>query len=355
MTRAPFLLLALGCLALALGCNRGTVMQPDRIRFSHGPHLRAGNRCLDCHDGVIAPAGAGAGTRAAALPSEARCRSCHTRPEQQRCGFCHTEPRAPGTWAPRHRELVFRHDTHVARARGGCVGCHGAGASDDEAAGFEPGIPAMATCTDSCHAADMRQMACSKCHTSLRRYTVEQLAVVRHGEGFARRHGTAARASGGLCGQCHEPTFCVRCHSAAPGPPLADLEPLANTRDFVHRGDFMARHADEARLQQGTCTRCHGVDFCDGCHQASGVGGRVGPGAAHPPGWLDPLSPRGHARAARRNILACASCHESDATQVCVPCHREGGGAGNPHPPGFAAGFDRRSHGVCVACHPVAP
>ena len=58
---------------------------------------------------------------------------------------------------------------------------------------------------------------------------------------------------------------------------------------------------------------------------------------------------------ARRNLLSCASCHESDATQVCTPCHRVGGVAPNPHPPGFRAGIEPRQHSVCTVCHGVSP
>ena len=100
------------------------------------------------------------------------------------------------------------------------------------------------------------------------------------------------------------------------------------------------------------CLRCHGTPFCDGCHQTSGVGGGVGPQSPHPVGWLDPLSPMGHAREARRNLVSCVSCHESDAETKCVPCHRVGGVAGDPHPPGSGLTMDDAlRHGVCRACH----
>ncbi len=343
-------------LALA-GCHRAEAppVRADGIRFAHGPHLRAGATCLQCHERVVDPTSDGARARNLALPSEAVCQGCHTALAQRACGYCHTEPRSPRTYAPRDRELTFSHATHVARERGGCVSCHAVRADTSTVRPFEPEIPSMDTCASRCHGEAMRAMNCSLCHKSLERYSMSELSLVRHGPGFAQRHGAEARASGGLCTQCHEPNYCARCHSPSAGAPLADLEPMAAARDFVHRGDFQARHADEARLSQNTCTRCHAVETCDGCHRTSGVGGSVGPRAAHPVGWLDPHSPRSHAREARRNILACASCHESDAAQTCAPCHREGGGAGNPHPPGFAAGFDRTQHAVCLVCHTHAP
>lgn len=351
------LFVVLAALLFAVSCQRGDTerVRPDAIRFSHGKHLRAGATCPQCHARVVDPAADTARTRNLALPAEAVCTGCHTRPEERACAYCHAEPRNPRTYLRTDRELNFSHATHVARERGGCVSCHGLRADTSTVRPFEPEIPTMAGCATRCHDADMRAMNCTKCHRSLDRYSMEDLAFVRHPAGFARRHGAQARAESNLCSQCHEPNFCARCHNPSAGAPLADLELMSVARDFVHRGDFQARHADEARLTQNTCTRCHAVETCDGCHRTSGIGGGVGPRATHPVGWLDPNSPRSHAREARRNILACASCHETDAAQVCTPCHREGGGAGNPHPPGFAAGFDRTQHSVCLVCHTHAP
>ena len=348
--RLAGLLLAL---ALTVACRRTetSAVQPDRIRFAHGPHLRAGQSCLACHARVVAPEANATGARRRGLPTEAECLACHTRPAERACAYCHNEPRGPRTYAPHERALVFDHGPHVARERGGCVSCHAVGADASTVRGFEPAIPTMDTCANRCHGDDMRALRCDRCHRSLARYSVDELSLVRHGPGFARRHGAEARAAASLCAQCHDPDHCARCHAPTAGAPLADLEPMAVARDFVHRGDFQARHAEEARLSQGSCNRCHGVDTCNECHRTSGIGGSVGPRATHPVGWLDPLSPRSHARAARRDLLACASCHEADAVRTCAPCHRAGGGAGNPHPPGFAAGLDRSQHAVCLASH----
>lgn len=336
----------------ALSCSRPATVTRDHVRFSHGPHLRAGQSCTSCHSDLVTAA---PNARPRAMPTEASCRQCHTRPAEQRCGYCHTNPAAPMPFERPNRELVFSHAAHAPRTRGNCVSCHGIGANTDSALSFEPRVPTMSGCLGSCHSDDMRTLACARCHQNLRRYALDDVSVVRHTPGFARHHGTEARTSGAMCAQCHEPTFCNPCHSAAPGLSLADLETTAVTRDFVHRGDFMARHPDESRFNTATCARCHGVEFCDGCHRASGIGGGVGPSATHPPGWLDPASPNGHARAARRNLLACVSCHESDAVGVCTPCHRVGGVARSPHPPGFRAGIDAQRHAVCLACHEGSP
>ncbi|MCC7540279.1 MAG: hypothetical protein IT379_28935, partial [Deltaproteobacteria bacterium] len=341
---APIALPASLTLAL-VACSANPPPPRDSIRFSHGPHLAKSIPCTRCHARAsmteeeasaaarAAAADAGAarpdgGAPAAArvtgpslgasnaplLPSEAECRSCHTEGRQQECRFCHTRPQAAAGYPRPPTDIWFDHTSHLERTRGNCVRCHGRGVTDAVARGFQPRAPDMAACTSSgCHADDMRALRCSECHRDLHTYELEDLRSFRHPPGWARRHGRSARAETDLCGQCHEPTFCSRCHTSSPGMPLELVEPMGVDRDFVHRGDFVARHSTEARLERGTCARCHGVPFCDECHRTSGIGGGVAPSSAHPPGWVDPLSPNNHARAAQRDLMSCAACHESDA------------------------------------------
>lgn len=340
-----FALAAIGALVLA-SCTPPPAQ--DHIVFSHGPHLARGATCTDCHAGVTMRDDARPrGTEL--LPSEETCRSCHTDPARDRCGYCHSEPSAPRTYTHHLDEIRFDHASHEAPRQGECVSCHGG--TIRTLAAFEPARPSMSSCTTGCHAEEMRAFECLACHRDLGRYRLGDLVTIEHPPGFGRDHATAARADGAPCAQCHEPTFCGDCHLASPGLPLEVLDATRVYRELVHRGDFVARHAIEADLERGTCARCHGTSFCDDCHRLSGVGGTVALGGAHPPGWLDPASPFGHARAARRDLLSCVSCHESDAEQRCVPCHRVGGVAASPHPPGFGGGRDPLAHGVCRACH----
>lgn len=356
---------AMACIALVLTACHAPSPPRDRIIFEHAPHLAEGISCARCHGAAAPeeelegedddPAAADneahpSATGRPLLPAEADCKSCHDDPETDRCDRCHTQPRHPATYAESDDDIRFDHAEHTRSDQGMCVRCHGGGTQT--LAAFEPRRPRMSTCTSSCHADDMRELACARCHSDLHRFRIDDVSLVSHGPGFLRRHGEQARTDSALCTQCHEPTFCEDCHMSAQGAPLEMFEPTAVYRDFVHRGDFLARHSVEVGLERGTCVRCHGVSFCDGCHQASGVGGSVAANSPHPPGWLDPLSPFGHARAARRDMLSCVSCHEQDAEQTCVPCHRVGGVAGNPHPPGFGGGgMDPLRHSVCRACH----
>lgn len=344
-------------LALVLCACTPSVPARDHVRFTHGPHLAAEMTCTRCHAraasgdaGEISSApSARVSSARPLLPSEADCRSCHTDPERDRCERCHTAPERAARYDEREDDIRFDHSRHDDAEQGRCVSCHGR--EGTSAAAFEPIRPSMDTCTDSCHRDDMRALRCVRCHSDLHRYRIDDVAMIGHPPGFLRRHGTTARVDSALCTQCHEPSFCEECHLSSPGAPLEAWSPRSAHRDFVHRGDFVARHGAEADLERGTCARCHGVDFCDGCHRQSGVGGGVAPGSPHPPGWLDPVSSFGHAQAARRDLLSCVSCHEADAEQTCVPCHRVGGVAGNPHPPGFGAGNDPMRLGVCRVCH----
>jgi hypothetical protein len=99
--------------------------------------------------------------------------------------------------------------------------------------------------------------------------------------------------------------------------------------------------------------RCHTVETCDACHLARGVSGNGADSAnPHPPGWIgaNPRARSFHGRAARRDIVACASCHEQGAATNCIRCHTVGAFGGNPHPGGWKSA---RSKGdtICRYCH----
>jgi hypothetical protein len=126
-------------------------------------------------------------------------------------------------------------------------------------------------------------------------------------------------------------------------------------RDFIHRNDFLSRHAVEAAADPPLCRRCHGTSFCESCHEGQGLTpGAARPRNPHPAGWALPGSAQFHGTEARRDIAACASCHDQGAASICVDCHKVGGIGGDPHPAGFAARHPREEiaqNGMCAACH----
>jgi hypothetical protein len=216
--------------------------------------------------------------------------------------------------------------------------------------------PPMDACL-SCHEHKQEYSAgrCGGCHLDLRKYRLEPLSTFSHQGDFVRELGASARATAETCAQCHEQTFCSDCHAKTVSTKIEVKFPERVDSYFIHRNDFISRHAVEAQAEPATCRRCHGSSFCENCHQAQNLTPfGSNPRDPHPSGWSFPGSANFHGTAARRDILSCAGCHDQGAQSICVDCHKVGGVGGNPHPPGWEArhGRDEMMHnGMCHACH----
>jgi hypothetical protein len=247
--------------------------------------------------------------------------------------------------------IRFDHDQHLAlRDVGGqCVKCH-AGVVEKG----RPTLPAMAQCF-SCHEHEKqwKQATCAPCHARADLERTLPQTFLQHDENFIRRHGVAARQETRLCQSCHSEAQCDSCHDVTQGLAVERRRPEQIERHFVHRGDFVVRHAIEAQSESARCARCHSVESCDSCHVARGVSGnRVNGRNPHPPGWVttDPNGKSLHGRDARRDIVLCASCHEQGSATNCIRCHKVGGSGGNPHPGGWKSS-QSKSSGTCRYCH----
>lgn len=325
----------------------------DRIVFSHQLHVEdMGLECTDCHASVAEATTAAASVR----PKMEECFACH---EADPCTQCHTSEENPSaTWAPTSaHELRFDHAAHLARSGIACATCHaGAEASTqvDDALN-----PEMSVCT-GCHQRQMNRLNCRKCHERLPDLGKPSLGEAVHTTGFYALHGAWATGSAHLCSQCHEQSYCADCHArTAPLRPSVKL-PLATDRNFVHRGDYLGRHALDAAARPASCQTCHGQSFCQDCHRkahatADGRGAR----SPHPAGYAFRGSGKAfHGTDARVNIQQCATCHDQGAASNCVTCHRVGGIGGNPHPPGFDRRNGenaKRNSRACIPCHRGAP
>jgi hypothetical protein len=317
-------------------------------RFPHAVHLAG----LDCGG-----------------PGEAECMSCnschavskrdraHKLPDSDLCASCHRDDahevarllavvpaRASG-------DIHFDHDKHLDLdpIKGQCVKCH-AGVVTAGAATMPP----MSACF-SCHEHEQQWKAgtCAPCHERVDLEKTVPQTFLRHDEAFVRHHGQLAEQQGALCASCHSESQCNDCHDLTQGLMVERRRPERIDRDFVHRGDFIVRHAIEAQEQPARCARCHTVASCDECHVARGVSGNAKAGRnPHPPGWVgtNAASRSFHGREARRDILACAGCHEQGPATNCIRCHKVGGFGGNPHPSGWRS---TRSEGseMCRYCH----
>lgn len=163
-----------------------------------------------------------------------------------------------------------------------------------------------------------------------------------HTPAFRRQtHALHARLDADACKTCHTPQSCLDCH-LGPGRVA-----------HIHPPGYVSYHALDALKDAGSCQGCHNAQqFCLDCHSLARAG--QGPAAPapgvqfHPQGWVNgPGSPNKHGDEARRNLVACASCHRE---QDCVTCHS----AINPHPPRFAASCAQRLRAnpdTCARCH----
>lgn len=341
MKRWLVLALVVATLAPAFGCEE--VLTPG---FPHKVHLTAREcggegeapcpTCLSCHEGVR--------------------KDGDPRPRPESCSACHRERTSEvlervRTASQRQTSILYSHQAHLEKSElaGQCVPCHGGITEDGVGGGV---FPEMAKCL-SCHEDGLQAKACSSCHPRPDLKKLVPQTFLRHDQPFFRNHGVASTRHEGVCEQCHTQSECLRCHDQ--NQPLRLATAFANEpeRPLSHRADFVVRHAIEARQRGATCMRCHTVSYCDSCHVERGLSAnRAGSLNPHPLGWIGPdtSSPDFHGRAARRDILACASCHDAGPATNCIRCHKVGGHGGNPHPTGWRS-LRSPSDQMCSYCH----
>ena len=330
-------------LALALfGCTsqakKPEAQGPQPYKFPHGIHVESGVACVECHAPILKATSFKENVLDVAIPTKSEvCSACHDpipdyKPVQR--------------FAPTVR---FDHAGHLPRLKGAkdeCQACH--------TKFTEPGtdaapVPAMATCT-ACHnhAQDFAVGRCTPCHRDLRKYE-KPVKEYTHAADFLQTHGKWAKQSVTTCASCHDQTMCSQCHTATtrPMPPSVQF-PEKVASEFIHRGDWISRHAMEQAADPTSCSKCHGTGYCQSCHAFQGIA----PGGAtvrdpHPSNWI-----AFHGSVARQNILSCAGCHNQGANSLCVACHRVGGIGGNPHPPGWKGTASQvGSNPTCKICH----
>jgi c(7)-type cytochrome triheme protein len=354
------------------------VVYPDQrlpLVFTHTAHARRGVTCVDCH--------AAAETSRSAvddlLPPEAVCARCHpidrNEPTKQvdgapaRCDACHlgyVEGAPPARVRIPPPNLKFSHAAHSSLAT--CEGCHGDLVSQGVAVATRDHLPRMRLCLE-CHDGVQAEEDCDLCHlaevgvlrTDLAEGTLEPNGNVwgdAHDDDFLRNHGAVASRDEEYCGACHRQRFCSDCHTGVVKP-----------ADF-HPGDYAMTHAVDARRNDPDCATCHRAQtFCVACHQRSGVGAGStdDPDTQfeqddpmrrfHPADWVS-LADGGfnrHAREARANLTACASCHRED---FCLECHTAEPGSRriSPHGAGWRGSarceaLATRNARMCLRCH----
>lgn len=337
------LALVLAFLAL-VGCARPS--EGDRLKFSHKLHLDNGIGCTDCHADLAKAAEVGSGKR----PDHETCVGCHDKLEED-CALCHTNPDL-ARQLPRHatRDLAFSHELHVEAVEGDCRKCH-AQVADSTVSGGDRRAWTHTTCME-CHREQYRDVKCDQCHRRMTEWKDKPFAVFNHDGDFLGRHGRLARGEKMVCQHCHDDDTCAECHSTLQATTPAQRFAWDVSKPHVHRGDFVTRHAIEARLDRMACYSCHQSRECSECHQARGVT-LAGASFKHPDGWMQAGSATHHGRDARKKIGLCAGCHDRGEKSNCIACHRPGGPGGNPHPgKEFGdTGLDRDRDMPCKLCH----
>ena len=313
--------------------------------FPHSTHVDAEVDCKLCHP-MDKATKLETGLRHVKIPAtpskQAACKDCHD-----------TDVEFPAPKRERPFRFTFSHADHLPRVNGDCKRCHPTPPESGDAAAKAPPMSACTGCHT--HQQDYLTAQCTPCHLDLKGFKPE--TAFKHEGDWLRSHGGLARPSAETCTACHDQTYCAECHSpqTAAGRPSM-IFPERVDRAFIHRGDYVSRHMVDATANPASCQRCHGTPFCASCHELRGVRdlagiGSMGESSPHRhPDWASGIgSVNFHGRAAQRNILACAGCHDNGADAICATCHR----TVNPHPAGFISKHrgDDRSKQPCSICH----
>lgn len=279
--------------------------EKTELIFSHRLHVVEQElECSDCHDRA---ATSEVGTDNL-IPDMDVCSDCHDVDDDNECGTCHSNPDDPKA-APRIEEYspVFSHKKHL-EADLACENCH-ADIPQAEVPGVVAGIlPGMVQCLDCHDQHAVSSVECTLCHGK-----DENLVPDNHTPDFIHAHSDLARTQQmtGLdktCQTCHDTNFCQDCHEGD------------NLDNFSHPQNFEFTHAMNAQADERLCITCHtDRQFCVDCHNANLIMPQ-----SHVPGFVNQVDGGLHQFEAANDIETCMSCHNSNAEEICQPCH------GNP-------------------------
>jgi len=281
--------------------------EPEII-FSHRLHVVEEElECIDCHeDAEDSEVGADN-----LLPTKELCSDCHDEVEDEdECSMCHSNLADPQP-LPKIVDFspVFSHKKHI-ESDLACDNCH-AGIADAEFSG-EGELPGMVQCLDCHDQHAVTSVECTTCHGPK-----EDLVPDNHSPDFIHAHSDLARTSmptdgDKTCQTCHDTNYCQDCHEGD------------NLDNVTHPLNFDLTHALDAQANERLCVSCHSDrEFCVDCHNDNFVLPRT-----HVPGFVNSVDGGLHAFEAENDIETCMSCHNSNAEEICQPCHGSPGDRG---------------------------
>ena len=270
------------------------------LNFSHTLHVETnGMECSACH-GAVERSNYGGDHH---LPSHAQCMECHDVETSNACGTCHLN--ASPAPQPKMTEFSpkFSHLRHVQNAKLECAQCH-ANLDAPLTEGRTGHFPHMNDCME-CHDQRGTENECATCHMPQ-----ETLTPKDHALNWLNKHGAIASAEDETsCNQCHGRSQVVSCQSCHTGDQVF----------FPHPRNYIARHAQDARLSDLNCATCHDrQDDCNACHRQL----NVIPGGHFKPGWVNRTDGGDHRDQAQFELESCMSCHDTpQQAPTCIRCH----------------------------------
>lgn len=355
------------------GGGEGAKSNKDIIKFSHSLHSEVTD-CATCHEGVVES------TKLSdrLLPEKPVCATCHDVDDDENCDMCHYED----VYEPlvqTKSALIFDHSFHAGEKEMECQECHKGFEEVDYSFEASQKTPPMDKCFQCHNDISVASNACESCHIS----TVNLIPENHQTVSFFKNHKFSAEGTDANCEMCHSNNFCESCHVStneideknyaddfyAPYSPHNYIDGTKQQQlSRVHEINYRFTHGIDAKGKSTECQTCHEVEtFCAECHNPEGSGdyalGGVVPLSHTVQNFVTIGVGTGggeHAILARRDIEACASCHDvQGADPNCILCHTDNDGIKGTNPKTHDANFMRSDEGywhesdgaVCYNCH----
>ena len=238
---------------------------PRTLKFSHKQHIEdAGMECATCHEAAQTSKFSSDNL----FGGKPVCATCHDVEDAAQCNTCHFENTTPVRWQARQKDLHFPHALHVTGAAPiVCTTCH---AGIEKAEVDAPtAYPAMTVCF-GCHNDRKQSNTCELCHNNF----ALMIPSDHRQSNFTRNHGYETRL-GALttveCQTCHTENFCQECHqgsglkSFTEQDLMTDPGPKRSTQDGPDQTVLQNVHALNYRFTHGIDARAKQSE-CATCH-----------------------------------------------------------------------------------------